>query len=63
MDPYAADPLRFAKLRKLGAWWVKPDGGVNKPQPRPIPVQTIRVMPPRSPSSPVDLHVTRLHLR
>ena len=62
-DPCAADPLSRAELRKLGAWWVKPGSGINEPQPRPIPGQTTRVMPPRPPSGPVDVYVTRLHLR
>ncbi len=61
-DPCAADPLSRAELRKLGAWWVQPDGGGIRPQPRPIPGQPRRVMP-RPPLGPVDVYVTRLHLR
>lgn len=61
-DPCAADPLSRAELRKLGAWWVEPDGGGIRPQPRPIPGQPSRIMP-RPPSGPVDVYVTRLHLR
>lgn len=61
-DPCAANPLSRAELRKLGAWWAKPDGGFSDPRPWPIPGQPLRFMP-RPPSSPMDVYVTRLHLR
>lgn len=60
-DPCAADPLSRAELRTLGAWWVEPDGGL-RPGPRPRPGQPIPRIAPGRPQ-PVDVFVTRLHLR
>ena len=61
-DPCAADPLSRAELRTLGAWWVQPDGEQVRPTPRPLPGRP-QVMPPRPPVGPVDVYVTRLHMR
>lgn len=55
-DPCAADPLSRAELRTLGAWWVEPDGSGLPPR-RVVPGR-----PPR-PVHPLDVYVTRLHLR
>ena len=50
-DPCAADPLTQAELRKLGVFWLSESGGGN-PGPR------------RSrPGGPVDVFMTRLHVR
>ncbi|MGZ0189120.1 MAG: DUF2330 domain-containing protein [Alphaproteobacteria bacterium] len=55
-DPCAADPLSRAQLSQLGAWWVNQGSNVRQ-QPKPRP--GIR---PRRPQ-PVNVYVTRLHLR
>ncbi len=59
-DPCVAGPLSRAELRKLGAWWVRTGNGGVRPQPRPMPER--RIMP-RPSFGPMDVCVTRLHLR
>jgi hypothetical protein len=51
-DPCAADPLSPEELRKLGVFWLAESGPGGSPAPR----------RPR-PGGPVDVFVTRLHVR
>ena len=52
-DPCAADPLSASQLRELGVMWLGDGGQGDRP---------IRPMP-RGGAAPVDVFVTRLHLR
>jgi len=52
-DPCAADPLTASQLRELGVMWLDEGGQGDQP---------IRPMP-RGGAAPVDVFVTRLHLR
>jgi hypothetical protein len=54
-DPCAADPLSRDELRKLGVFWLPESGGEPTTVPRRPPV-------PRF-GEPVDVFVTRLHVR
>ena len=57
-DPCAADPLSREELRKLGAFWLDDrDGGPGVPGP------ATRPGVPAPPSRPVNVFVSRLHLR
>jgi hypothetical protein len=50
-DPCAADPLTQTELRKLGVFWLS-EGGAGNPDPRRF-----------RPGGPVDVFMTRLHVR
>jgi hypothetical protein len=50
-DPCAADPMTAAELRKLGVFWLGESGAAN-PGPRSF-----------GPGGPVDVFMTRLHIR
>ena len=61
-DPCAADPLSPAELRELGVFWL--DGG-GRPGDLPLrqPLGSRRPIPSPPFSGPVDVFVTRLHVR
>jgi len=57
-DPCAADPLTPEELRKLGVFWV------GRPMHKNIPPRILQRRPaPRPMSQPVQVMVTRLHVR
>jgi hypothetical protein len=55
-DPCAADPLSTDELRNLGVFWM---GESGRPMPGPGPVGRPTIIRP----SPMDVYITRLHVR
>ncbi len=67
-DPCAADPLSPQELRQLGVWWVDAPEGRPLPPRRPVPTPLpgrpgVRPVPVPIQPQPVDVFVTRLHMR